>query len=131
MEPTKRLEVVGGPSKFDLMNAVFFRKHPRQSIELKILDENGKEKIISFNVECIMPYDQGKSPGDEGSSWRMCGSTYDLEYNHRSVITTHCLLDYSTKTRVGWLESLGRKWMRVYHSLGIKFAYATEEDLSW
>ena len=111
----KRIEIVGGPSKFDFLETIEFRKYPQQHVSFKIVDE-GKERELVTEVSTITPHDHsGKLPGEEGHEWFFLGGMREL---HRDFPPSSWIRGkYSTKTRTGWVEEISLKEARLIDRL--------------
>lgn len=96
-----KIDIVGGPSKFDFLQTICFRKYPRQEVTFKITSADGSTSEISCRIYTITAHDhKGKNIGEEGHEWFFLACTNDIE---RLVSVRG---KYSTKTRKGWIEPI-------------------------
>ena len=106
----EQFEVVGGPSKFDLLIALSFRKYPPQDIILQILDTDGRKRQISAKVVLVTSLKKREDDGKEGHWWRIIGYSNDLRPPQSVHVFLSCILiEYSTKLRTGWIRELTSK----------------------
>lgn len=110
MEPTKKatkVNVHGGPSKYDLETALMFRKYPIQSVDFKIQDPDLGEIQIEIKIESIARTDpRGQLRGVEGHWWNIIGSTVGLSKPFDLFGTALVRIQYSTKYRAGWMQEI-------------------------
>jgi len=98
---TKSLNIVGGPSKWDLMLAVFDRDHePGREVMLLIEDWTGENRTV--NVHVIIPSIKQEQGSCE--AWKFEGTVVD---GPDEVLKHRVKGCYDTKARKGKLELLG------------------------
>ena len=96
----KRMEILGGPSKFDFLETISFRKFPQQTVTFKTVHDT--EEQVEIQISTITTHNQsGKLAGEEGHEWFFIGHIERME----NVRMGTCVRGkYSTKTRLGWIE---------------------------
>ena len=91
---TQRLNIVNGPSKFDLMLALFDGAYVNQrKIWFTVLDNSLSRTTLSITLNSVAKED------GSGESWLFDGCLYTTDYGSRPVTGY-----FSTKNRKGWIE---------------------------
>jgi hypothetical protein len=107
-------EIIGGPSKFDLMEALFSRKHGSQPvITFKLKNFKGDEVLVEANISALMAESCSVNDREDGDEhlWSFCTSdTRSRSDGYPWVSFRGVLLGlYSTKTRCGTARRLHKQ----------------------
>ena len=112
---TQVWDIVGGPSKYDFIEALSFRKQYPQKVRFKIRSKSGLEE--EFEVEIFAIMSTGEREGGEGHWWRFVASPPAVSYEgYRVTLHFHLVGIYSTggkNGRTGSLRSLDHDQCRL------------------
>jgi hypothetical protein len=98
----ERMDIISGPSKFDFLETISFRKAPKQTVTFEIVQAGNLTKIELW-ISTITAYDDPKVNEKDGHEWFFIGHIDMIE----SVRPDMRLRGkYSTRTRKGWVEVL-------------------------
>jgi len=102
---TEMFEITGGPSKFDFIVAISFRKQDTQRVKFKVRSKKGV--VEEFEVEILAIMQTGNLEDGEGHWWRFMTSCPDVIRNgHWERLRFNMIGLYSTGGKGGRSGSL-------------------------
>jgi hypothetical protein len=100
----KQWQIKSGPSKFDLMLAVFHRTHGEVKVSVKVQEAAGEaSQMLRLTILVISRYDLNANHPRKRNpqTWRFIGR---LDHG---MVELSVVGEYSTSSRKGWLSLVG------------------------
>lgn len=116
---TRTWVIKSGPSKYDFLETIGFRKWPEQVSRFQVQELKGETRSEGEVTVCLISkkFDPSNaSPGSEKHLWGFYG-TLRITNNSRGVNSFVVLGEYSTKTREGMLVEVPD---RVWNESGLR-----------
>ncbi len=120
METTQVWDIIGGPSKFDFLQSLSFRKHPAQSVRFTVRDKEGVVEVFEVELHTVMQFG-GPDENGEGHCWRFA-TGYPVVVRDSHWVSLHFTMlgEFFTggkKGKTGTLKSLDHKQTRLFDAV--------------
>ncbi|GEM_PF-6841494 len=103
--------ILSGPSKYDFLEALYFRRYPTQKVKMKLQEAKGaKTEVREVFIRAVSKKSDnigGDPREEEGHLWGFVGS---IDWDGtKGTYSIPIVGEYSTKERVGRAEEISDK----------------------